>query len=69
MRHDPQVEVVCDKCGDIAFWEPQYVYSDWSGTSGHFDTTDSAFSGWCRSEEWSEDGDKTYCPDCSDTGE
>ncbi|NKX40990.1 hypothetical protein HGG71_05835 [Rhodobacteraceae bacterium R_SAG2] len=66
MRHDPQIEVVCDTCGDSAFWEPTFGYDNIVSGAGSYDTSDRAFSAWCVTEGWTEDGDKTYCPDCSE---
>lgn len=66
MRFDATVEVVCDECGAAEVWEPQYVYASLAGTGGHYDTSDSAFTKWCASNKWTEDGDKTFCEDCSE---
>ena len=69
MRHDPQIEVVCDKCDGNEYWEPEFKYSDYSGKSGSYDTSDGAFTQWCEDNGWIEGGgEKTYCgEDCVPT--
>lgn len=64
-RHDATVEVVCDECGCTDIWSPEYVFDDYSGRSGNYDTSDAAFSMWCGGEGWTQDGEKTFCDDCS----
>lgn len=63
-RFDAKIEVLCDECDHQDFWEPEFSYHDWSGKNGSYDTSKAAFSAWCRDEGWSENGDKTICPDC-----
>lgn len=65
MRFDPQIEVVCDECGSHDYWCPDYVYHSMSGKSGQYDTSDAAFADWCGGEGWTQDGEKTFCPDCT----
>lgn len=62
MRFDPQIEVNCDECCEVRFWEPEFVYHDWSGENGYYDTSDEAFKKWKISEGWSADDDK--CDGC-----
>lgn len=64
MRHDPQIEVTCDGCGGSIIWEPTYVYNDWSGTSGHYDTRDCEYQRFLAAEDWEGDGDTDKCGDC-----
>lgn len=63
-RFDPRIEVVCDECGHSTDWEPPYVYSGWTGNSGYYDTSDSAFEKWAESEGWSSDGERDICDSC-----
>ena len=69
VRFDPQVEVICDECDAEESWQPDYVYMSISGAGGHYDTSDSAFKKWCAEKSWTEDGDKTYCEDCTNARE
>ena len=65
MRDDATVNVTCDKCGHNEIWEPDYVYSDYSGEGGHYDTSDSAFAEWCASAGWTQEGEKDFCDGCA----
>jgi len=62
---DPQVEVLCDECGCNDYWQPEYMYYDFSGLSGFHDVSDSAFAKWRKSESWTGTQSHTLCPDCS----
>ncbi len=64
MRSDAYVNVSCDECYCEDVWEPEYVYMDYSGNNGHYDTTDDAFSRWCEKNNWTEIDDRTVCEDC-----
>jgi len=65
MRFDPTVEVICDECGAEVHWSPEYVYNDWSGTSGHYDISDDAFEQWKKSEGWGGDDERDTCDTCA----
>ena len=70
MIHDAKIEVTCDnsECGDYIIISPPYVYTDYSGDNGHYDTDDSTLNELIESEGWlameTEDGYKYYCIDC-----
>lgn len=64
-RFDAKVEVICDDCGAVEFWEPEYVYTDYSGSHGHYDTSDAAFTRWADRHNWIEIGDNTFCGGCA----
>jgi len=68
MRFDPTIEVNCDECGDVVHWSPEYVYNDWSGTSGYYDTSDAAFEKWKKSEGWEGIDDHDMCDSCARVG-
>ncbi len=61
-RHDAKIDVVCDDCGAVAEWAPDFVYFDYTGNNGHYDTSDSAFEDWCEQNGWSQRGEDTFCP-------
>lgn len=69
MRHDPQIDVTCDGCGDVITWEPVYVYRDWSGKNGHYDTRDAEFQKFLKAEGWEGDGETDKCGDCLRSGQ
>lgn len=64
MMYDPQCEVICDECGAREWWYPEYVYHDFSGTSGHYDTSSGAYQKWLKSIGWQGDGDNDRCDSC-----
>lgn len=67
MRFDPQAEVICDECGASEYWEANYVFTTIAGDEGHYDFSDRAFEKWADVNGWAVDGDRTYCPDCSES--
>lgn len=60
-RSDARIDVTCDACGQEDVWYPEYVYHDYSGNSGEYDTSDSAFGTWCHENGWTEVNDETFC--------
>jgi hypothetical protein len=65
VRFDPQCAVVCDECGDTEWWNPDFVYDDFSGKNGHYDTFDSAYHKWVKSIGWVvDDQDRDLCTGC-----
>lgn len=70
MIHDPVVEVTCDNCDDACVQvEPDYVYTDYSGERGYFDTSDAAIAKLLPRYEWLERNGKHYCEDCTEGNE
>lgn len=69
MRFEPKIEVNCDECGHATDWEPPYVYRDFTGTSGFYDCSDSAFEKWKKSEGWGGVDDNDICDDCLSVAE
>ena len=68
MIYDAVVKVSCDKCSGSIDVEPAYVYNDYSGNSGHYNTDDSAIEDILVEEyEWVVSDGKHYCSqDCAD---
>lgn len=64
---DPQIEVICDECNNSNFITPNYVYNDYSGTTGYYDCRDSSIGKQLESEGWTipEEG-KHVCDQCGD---
>ncbi len=50
MIHGATIEVTCDseKCFESVHVEPDYVYHDYSGESGQYDTSDSVIENRLR---------------------
>jgi hypothetical protein len=65
MIHDARVEVTCDTCSaSIDVW-PEYVYRNWSGSSGYYDASESAIEAKLEHEGWFIQEGKHYCSaDC-----
>lgn len=61
---DPEIECVCDECGDSIYVSPSYVYHDYSGNNGYYDTSDSSIEKKLVSEGWTCEGGKHFCDDC-----
>lgn len=64
MIHDATVEVTCDECSETFIVRPDYVYNDYSGKSGHYDTSDSAIEKKIAREGWTVKDGKHFCEDC-----
>ena len=70
MIHDAKIEVTCDnsECDDYIEISPPYVYGDYSGNNGYYDTDDSTLNELIKQQEWgfieTEDGYEYYCEDC-----
>jgi hypothetical protein len=62
--NDATVEVQCDGCGEIEDISPEYVYRDYSGKNGYYDTTDSAIEEKLLGLGWGVKDGKHYCEDC-----
>lgn len=64
--HDAQVEVTCDGdgCAESVFVTPEYVYTSYSGSGGHYDTSVRAIHEKVEAEGWTVDGEQTYCEGC-----
>ncbi len=61
---DPQIECVCDGCQESVYIEPEFVFTDYSGDNGHFDTSDSALErALTGTYEWGVVNGKHYCCD------
>ena len=63
MIHDAKVEVTCDGscCHESVEILPPYVYRDYSGTNGYYDTSDRAIVKELTNEGWFIQDDKHYC--------
>lgn len=63
MIHDATVEVTCDQdgCHENVILEPEYVFSDYSGNNGHYDTRDRSLFKLLKAEGWGVDGKRTLC--------
>lgn len=64
MIHDATVEVTCDgkNCRQSVQVEPEYVYSDYSGRNGRYDTDDSSIEDLLEDRhKWIVDDGKHYC--------
>lgn len=70
MIHDATVEVTCDDCGDSTYVEPKYVYTNYSGNNGHYDTDDESIEEILEKEHdfLIKDGNH-YCNACRDDHE
>jgi hypothetical protein len=63
-RSDAEIRVMCDTCQTEEVWEPEFVYRDFSGANGYYDTSNGAFRRWCESAGWKTDDDTDTCADC-----
>lgn len=61
--YDPEIEVICDGCGDTEFVKPEFKYNDYSGNSGNYDCSDKAVVG--RLPEWVLDDTEVFCGECA----
>ena len=68
MIYDATVEVCCDMCRDAIDVEPAYVFNNYSGNSGHYDTRESAIEDiLVEQHEWIvTDGQHYCCQECAD---
>lgn len=62
--HDATVEVTCDGCSSAITLSPEFVYPNYSGKGGHYDTSDEALEEKLTREGWEAKGGKHYCEDC-----
>lgn len=65
---DAKIEIVCDNCSTSIEFEPPYVYGNYSGGGGHYDTRDSLIQTFVEEEGWIWVNDGTqYCSeDCQE---
>jgi len=65
MIEEPQIEVICDKCGADEMVTPEYKYRDYSGNNGYFACEDedviSQLSGWVLTDDGT-----VHCDECAD---
>ena len=62
MIYDAIVEVSCDNCNDSIEVAPAYVYDDYSGKSGHYDTRNNSIEHQIEQEHgWIVEDGKHYC--------
>ena len=64
MIHDASVEVTCDgpNCVESVFVELEWVYSTWSGKSGHYDSNDGTIEAAIQSRhDWIVRDRKHFC--------
>lgn len=69
MIHNAMVEVTCDgKSCNYSMWvKPDFVYPDYSGKNGYYDTSDSSIEKKLVSDDWIVEDSKHYC--CEDCEE
>jgi len=62
MIYDATVEAECDHCKDTVSVEPDLEYTDYSGTTSHYDCSDSAIEKKLVDDhEWVIGDDGQYC--------
>lgn len=67
---DAYVDVTCDKCHDVERMELDYVYFDYSGENGAYDTSESGLESLLIDHGWvAREDDKHICPQCQDEDE
>lgn len=68
MIHDAKVEVTCDgeHCMESIEVEPEFVYPDYSGKNGYYNTKDSALEKLIEQAEWQVKDGKHFCEGCQD---
>jgi len=67
MIHDAIVQVSCDGngCAEIAEVQPEFVYPDYSGKNGYYDTRDEKIeSKLVREYGWTVKDGKHFCGEC-----
>jgi hypothetical protein len=64
MLHDATIEVTCDGCSSAITIEPEFVYRDYSGKNGYYDTSDDAIEAKLVIEGWEVLDGKHYCEAC-----
>jgi hypothetical protein len=65
MIHDAQVEVTCDACHGSTLIALPWVYSDYSGNNGYYDSSDSTIKDALTAEDWIVSGEHQFCSkDC-----
>lgn len=69
MIHDATVEVTCDGngCRESIVVSPEYVYNDYSGKSGHYDTKDRSLHKLIKAEGWTVVDEQTFCESCGES--
>jgi hypothetical protein len=72
MIHDARMEVTCDhlECEDFISISPPYVYTDFNGDNGYYDTGDSTLNELIEKEgwlvKWTVNSYRHYCEDCKE---
>ena len=69
MIHDARVEVTCDAegCWESVDVEPRFVYQDFSGENGHYDTRDESIKRLLTDKHgWKVEGGKHLCASCAE---
>jgi len=63
MIHDPQIEITCDgvNCPDSITVQPEYVYSNYGGGGGRYNTDDDAIESLLTSAGWLVQNGKHFC--------
>ena len=67
MIHDAKVEVTCDArcCDGSEYVDLHWVYDDYSGFNGHYDSSDSVIEDALEDLDWViSDGKHFCCKDC-----
>lgn len=69
--HDATVEVTCDgkDCTCSLTVEPDFVYRDYSGKNGYYNTSDDAIGEKLEIEGWIVQDGKHPCEACKDQSE
>ena len=69
MIHAGKIEITCDGCitGFIEYEMP-WVYSDYTGNNGYYDSNENDIETFLKSEGWVVKGEKHFCcEDCDNS--
>jgi len=69
MIHDAKIEITCDGncCSESIEYDMPFVFSDYSGESGHYASNDADIETFLNDDDWIVDGDKHFCcEECKD---
>jgi len=66
MIHEVEVRVTCDKCDVEEIISPEFLFPDYSGEGGDYDTTDEAIEKELKAVDWKCEDGKHTCPDCGE---
>ena len=61
MINDPTMAVDCDNCYTTIFYNMPFVYDDYTGDYGHYDSNDTDIEEFVKEVGWIVDNDKQFC--------